>query len=506
MDGLKRALESIKRMWGNLNASQRVILAAASAGMVLLLVWGSAGVAGDSMQRIVGHEVSEAERGEILKTLQEKQVRYDIRNLEIWVPREDAERVVLELAGDGVMSDKAVWQWLANSDIVASKWQLEKRYQVALQRQLQGMIRRIHGVRNASVILSPASEAQQLGFKDGAKASASVQVELASGAVFGNKQAKAIAGLVARAVPDLSADRVHVMDTGGNAYHIPREGGGAGYNGELRDLEARLEDDIKAKIEALFPSARTVVRVIADGVERVVEEKTHEKPLVTDTEDHKRIEKMKPTGGIGGIKGEGRLNPEEATTPAREETEQDSKEKSIVNVKYTKDIIAAGTVKKITVGVLIPQDPEDKDKLQLTEVKALIAKAAGLDSAVANEALSVMFVPTMKPGQIAPTPMSQQVLEILQGKWTTLVAILFALIGLVMLFRIVRGAAPRGTVEEIQNLAAQLGEGPEIDVPPSALSAQDNINRVKQGIQDVISKNPAGAAVGLKQWMGEQSK
>lgn len=504
MDGLKRALEYIRRMWGNLNASQRILLAASSVGMVLLLVWGSSGVAGDSMRSIVGHEVTDAERGEVLKTLQEKNVRYDIVNGEIRVPREDSERVVLELAGDGVLSEKAIWKWLDTSDIVASKWQLEKRSQIALQRQLQGMIRKVNGVRNASVILNPASEAQQLGFKDGAKASASVQVEVGSNSSFGPKQAKAIAGLVARAVPGLSADRVHLMDTLGNAYRIPREGGGVSADGSLRDLEARLEDDIKSKIMDVFPAARTVVRVIADGTETIKEEKTHERPQTQESEERKRVEKVKPAGGVSGIKGESRLIPEDTGTAGKEETESETKEKSIFNQKYQKDIIGAGAIKKITVGVLIPQEADDKDKMPIADVRGIIAKAAGIPST--EDVLSVMFVPSKKPEPIAPTPMSQQIMEVLSAKWTTVVAVVLAFVGLLMLLKIVKAATPKGTVEEIQSLAAQLGEGPEIEVPQPVLSGQDNINRVKQGIQDVISKNPASAAVGLKQWMGEQAK
>jgi len=504
MDGFKRALESIKRMWGNLNASQRVLLAAASVGMVLLLVWGSTGGVGDSMVRIVGHEVTDAERGEVLKTLQAQTVKHEVRNGDIYVAREESERIVLELAGDGVMSDKAVWQWLANSDIVASKWQLEKRYQVALQRQLQGMIRRVNGVRNASVILNPASEAQQLGFKDGAKAGASVQVELGSGATFGAKQAKAIAGLVARAVPGLDVDRVHIMDTLGNAYRIPRENSSMGSGGELRDLEARLEEDIKAKIMEIFPSASVSVRAQGDAIESVVEEKTHERPQTKESEERKRVEKVKPAGGVGGIKGESRLVPEDTGTAGKEETESETKEKSIFNEKYRKDVIPAGIIKKVTVAVIIPQKAEDKDKMPIADVRGLVAKAAGIPAT--EDVLSVMFVPSQKPEPIVPTPMSQQVLEMLAAKWTTIAAIVLAFIGMIMLFRIVRGATPRGSVEEIQTLAAQLGEGPEIEMAQPALTNQDNINRVKQGIQDVISKNPASAAVGLKQWMGEQAK
>src|ERR1043166_2247545 len=141
MDVLKRAWDAIRRMWGNLTTTQRTIVGAAAAGVVLFLVWGSVVSTPDGMVRVVGREVDDEKRGEILKRLQEKNEKYEVRDRDIYLPRETADRVVLELAGDGVMSDHAVWQWLENSDILVGEGQLKKRHKVALQRKLEIMIR-----------------------------------------------------------------------------------------------------------------------------------------------------------------------------------------------------------------------------------------------------------------------------------------------------------------------------------------------------------------------------
>lgn len=504
MDAFKRALEYTRRMWGNLNTSQRVLLGASAAALVAFLTWGSVAGAGGDMVRVVGHEVDDAARADVLKKLQEKNEKFEVRSDGIFVPREIADRVVLELAGEGIMSDRAVWQWLESSDIVASKWQLDKRYQVALQRKLEIMIRKIDGVRNASVILSPASEAQQLGFRDGAKASASVQVELRPPHAFGSKQAKGVAGLVARAVPGLETDRVHIMDTQGVPYRIPRDTGNAAATGEIRDLETRLEEEIKAKINELFPTARAVVRVVARSTDIETDKKIHTNPKVIDAEDSKRVEKVKPSGGQGGIKGEGSLVPQESSGTARDETDQSTREKSIVDVEHRRERDPAGAIQKITVGVLIPREesPENKD-MTVEKAQDLILKATGEKDATS---VSVMFIPSKKPEPIVPTPMGEKVTEFLSAKWATIAMVVLAFVALLLVFKAMKSAMPRGTVEEIQALTAQLTASPEIEVPQAVLSGTDNINRVKQSIQDVISRNPAGAAVGLKQWMGESQK
>ena len=485
MDVFKRALDYIRRMWGNLNVSQRTGLSVAAIVMALVLAWGSVGGAGEAMVRVVGHEIPDAERSDVLKKLQEKNVRYEVRNLDIYVPREDSERVVLELAGDGVMSDRAVWGFLESNDIFISKGQLDKRYQVALQRKLEMMIRKIDGVRGASVVLSFASEAQRLGFRDGAKASATVQVELRPDAAFNRGQAKSVGMLIARAVPGLDTDRVVLTDTQGRSYGLPRDNSNMAVSDGIRALEAQLEEDIKRKIQELFPSARVVVRAVADAIESVTEEKNHSKPQPMVTEERKRVDKPKPAEAPG--------------TAGRDGTESETKEQNVFYTKYRKDLIPPGIIKKVTVGVLIPVAEGEKEPMTEEDARKFVQAAAGGQADVAG--VTVKFLPTKKPEPAAVVPTGEKVMEFLNAKWATLAMVVLGFVALLVFFKLLRGALPRGTVEEIQSLTAQLAEGPELEG-----SRPDSIHRVRQGIQEVIRRNTSGAADGLKQWMGGPGK
>lgn len=503
MDAFKRALEYIRRMWGNLGTSQRAVLGAAAAAMALFLAWGSVSTAGEGMVRVVGHEVDDATRADVLKKLQEKNEKYEVRDRDIYVPREVADRVVLELAGDGVMNDRAVWQFLDSSDIVISKWQLEKRYQVALSRRLEIMIRHIEFVKNARVLLTPASEAQQLGFQ-GPKATAAVQLELQPSKSMSRGNVMAIAGLVARAVPGLEMEQVVITDTRGGSYRVPRADTAVA-SGELRDLEARLEEDIKVKITDLFPLAKVVVRVMAKTSDIHLREKKYGKQVPKMEQEQQRVVKNEPTGGTGGIKGEGQLIPDRAAVAASSEKETSTHNENLVDELIREQRDPAGAIEKVTVGVLVPQDPDDKNNLKPEEVKALVAKAAGITAAT-DDVLSVMFVPSKKPEPLLPTPLGEKVAEWLGAKWTTVAMIVLAFVALLLVFKVLKGAMPKGSVEEIQAITAQLTASPEIEMPQAVLGGADNINRVKQSIQDVINRNPASAAVGIKQWMGEGQK
>src|ERR1043166_7353900 len=128
------------------------------------------------------------------------------------------------------------------------------------------MIRPNQIVPDAPGTPAPPPATQQWGFQ-GPKATASVQVELQPGKSLGRANVAAIGGLVARAVPGLEPDQVILTDTRGNSYRVPRESETVATGGFLRDLEARLEEDIKVKIIALFQNASVAVRVVAKSVD-----------------------------------------------------------------------------------------------------------------------------------------------------------------------------------------------------------------------------------------------
>ncbi len=493
MDVFKRALDTIRRTWGTLGTSQKVLLSASAVAMVLLLVWGSTAATAQAWTKVAGSDLRVEERDAVQKRLQEKNVRHEVRNLEIYVPREHADAVILELAGEGVISDQAVWKFLESESIFVSKWQLEKRFQVALQRRLELMVRRVDAVRNAAVQISPGSEARELGFAHGSKASASVVVELHPGKSLTRPNVVAIAGLVARAVPGLDSDRVHLMDTRGNVHRVPRMDGPVA-SGEIRDIEARLEAEIEEKILRVFPTSRTFVRVIAKASEVRTREKKFGKQVPRVEESRDRVIKSEPAGGPGGIKGESSAVPERAAGGRQDEKESESRTDNHVDVKETEQIDPMGVVESITVGVLIPKEPDDP--ITPEQAKDMIQKAVG-KQAEAN-GVSVVLVPTKKPEAIPPVPLPEKALAWLSANWTTPLLALFALVAIVVMARIVRGAMARSGLEEIQALQAALAEGVGgVEAP----AAEGEVGRVKQGLRDMIGRNPAHAAAALKQMM-----
>ncbi|RPH38995.1 MAG: hypothetical protein EHM91_13015, partial [Planctomycetota bacterium] len=181
MESLKRAFENIGRMWSNLNITQRIVVGGAAALMILLLVVGSLGTS-QAWVRVAGPG---GDTAAIARKLQERNQKHELRGTEVFVPKEDAERVVVELAGEGAMSDEAIWGFLKDANPFLDRRQKDLRYKRALEQSLTSMIRRVEFVRNANVALTLGSESNRIGF-EGSRAKASVQVDLQEGHKLSN--------------------------------------------------------------------------------------------------------------------------------------------------------------------------------------------------------------------------------------------------------------------------------------------------------------------------------
>src|SRR5262245_40618004 len=176
MESFKRALESIGRMWATLSATQRVILGGAALLMVVLLVVSSVSST-QSWVRVAGPQAEPQKRAAVLSKCKERNQKPDVRGNEIFVPKEDADRIVLDLAGEGAMNDDAIWKFLESSDPFLGRKEKDLRYKRALEQKLSAMIRRGEFIRNVNVVITPGSDSNRIGF-EGRRGKANVQVHL----------------------------------------------------------------------------------------------------------------------------------------------------------------------------------------------------------------------------------------------------------------------------------------------------------------------------------------
>jgi flagellar biosynthesis/type III secretory pathway M-ring protein FliF/YscJ len=487
MESLKRALESIGRMWATLSATQRVLLGAAAALMVVLLVVSSIGTT-QAWVRVAGPE---ADRTTILKKLQDRNVKHEVRGSEIYVPQQDADRIMTDLAGDGAVSPNSVYKFLEQSDIFAPRWQQEKRLQIALQTRLEGMIRSIESIRNAAVVINPGSTNYSLGFA-GPKPSASVQVELKEGMELSNKNVRAITGLVARAVTGVEEDQVHIMDTKGRSYRA-----GAMDIVDSGNIEKSIEQRIKAALME-HPSAAVIVRVKAGTKSTKTEETIHMKGAVVETEEHRTVRKG-PSATPRGVR-KGPDEPEAEPASGVNETETQLREKLLPGTRKVTEDAPAGDIQRITVAVRIPVEEAGlaEARRQLPELREVIRAAAGTEARA--EDIAIQLFPMKKPEPVAAAAQTPASVDWFSGNWPKLVLGILVLAALGGILRTIQRAGTQETVEELQALTTALTEEREAAVELGAPGETD-LGRLKTGLQEMVGRNPQSVAASLKSFM-----
>lgn len=144
-------------------------------------------------------------------------------------------------------------------------------YQRALQGELMRAINTLTAVRQSKVILALPNKKTFL--EEGGQASASVVVELHQGKELAPEQIRGIRYLVANAVEGLDADKVTVLDERGKVLTRQSDGTTGGSN-ELLDLKAKIENDLKDRVEDILSKvvghAKVVAKVDATLNHRVI--------------------------------------------------------------------------------------------------------------------------------------------------------------------------------------------------------------------------------------------
>jgi len=186
------------------------------------------------------------------------------------VPEEQIHEARLALAGEGLPRGQGVGFEVFNKvDMGTTEFVQKINYQRALEGELARTIASFAEVREARVhIVMPRDS---LFVEEEKKPSAAVVVDLASGRALSAGQLAGVVNLVASAVPDLTDERVTVVDTRGNLLfkkQADTPGFAAGLTASQLDYQRNYEKQLRAKVETMLEQVlgpgRAVVRVAGD--------------------------------------------------------------------------------------------------------------------------------------------------------------------------------------------------------------------------------------------------
>jgi len=333
----------------------------------------------------------------------------------ISVPEENLHDARLKLASAGLAESGRLGFEMMERDpgFGVSQFVENARYQHALETELVRTITTLRPVRDARVHLAipkPSAFTRQREV-----ASASVVLDLRSGAMLERNQVDAIVHLVSSSIPDLAPERVTVVDQSGRMLTISDPNSEAALNAaqfeRVRKLETSFNERIRELLEPLTGPGRVNAEVAVDMDFSVTEEARE-----TFANDPAKIRSeqvsQNSVAGTGpeGVPGATSNTPPgpnaAAANPAAPVETSSSATRNFEmdrTLQHTRQ--PAGRVRRVTAAVLVDHVPRTGengkvvmtalDAATLARIEALVKEAVGFDAA-RGDSVSVMNAPFVR--------------------------------------------------------------------------------------------------------------
>ena len=296
------------------------------------------------------------------------------------------------------------------------------RYQMALETELARTIITLRPVRNARVHLAIPKPSAFTRLRE--DAAASVLLELFPGRSLDSNQVKAIVHLVATSIPNLTPERVTVIDQSGRLLTQPDPDSEDAINNRQFEQVQRLQDDYAARIarllEPMTGPGRVSAQVSIDMDFSVVEEAREVYGADPQKLRSEQVSEESMTGTTdGGIPGAVANTPptgepDQAGAPAalpssaaRSATRNFEMDRTLVHSRQS-----PGRITRVTAAVLVDNIPRGLDAEgnavttplepeEITRIEALVQQAIGFN-AERGDSVSVV-----NAGFTRPEPMAE---------------------------------------------------------------------------------------------------
>jgi flagellar biosynthesis/type III secretory pathway M-ring protein FliF/YscJ len=264
MDFLKGQLDKIQQQLGGLNASQKMLTGSLIAIMVMTLLWWGRYAGTSEMEPVLPQSFSATDVGKIQGHLRSIGITTKVEGDRVLVPADRRDEALAALALADVMPDNTQSGFDEMSKQL-SPWDPQSKqdavYKEGKQRTLQNVIRKMDGVRDAVVLIEPAT-GRRIG--TGNEASASIHITMKDGGVGSRKVAMAAASLVAGAQQHLSLKKTQIV-IGSRPYRLTDIADGPGGD-EVPEMAAAEEARLEAKVRELYENVEGVLVKVSVSV------------------------------------------------------------------------------------------------------------------------------------------------------------------------------------------------------------------------------------------------
>ena len=380
------------------------------------------------------------------------------------------------------------------------------------------------GVQRARVhIVIPE---RRLFSNDREPARAAVVITPKRGGTLTQAHVEGVVHLVASSVEGLDPAQVTVVDSRGQVLSKPEQEGQVELTGSQLEMERAVETDLERRVQTMLDQVlgpdKSVVRVSATLDFRqveVTEEQFDPETQVVRSEQRSQ-EKVTGNDGAAGVPGT-RSNVPNEDTPESKNGQKEAKRKSEtvnyeVNRKVSKVIEPSGTIKRLSVAVLVDgtyesivnADTEEttskyvpRSEEEMAKLVESIKKAVGFSDKRGDqiEVVNQPFDNTPLDTDAKSTVTAVE--EFLMTWGGYLKPLVFFLLGLSVLLLVVRPLV-KNIIEPPVSPAAALPQG--LPATVGELEAQEEVITPEQQAVQLAIANPQAAAFVIREWIKEE--
>jgi len=482
----------------------------------------------------------------VIKDLERQAIPFEIRNdgAIIMVPKDKVTRLRMKLAEGGLPKGGGVgYEIFDKSDALGTTSFVQNiNHLRALEGELARTIRAIDRVQAARVHL--VLPERPLFARETPEPSASIVVRVRG--ALEPQQIRAIRHLVASAVNGLKPQRVSIIDEAGQ---LLADGAGGEQDNTVADerrnaFEKRLRNEVEAIVSSVVGAGRARVQLSADfdynKITQTSDKFDPEGRVLRSSQTREESSATAETNGQVTVNNELPGNQQNGGGPAARDQSKKTEETNNYEISRTTktEITEAGRVNRISVAVLVDGSYakndkgemvyQDRSKEQLDRIATLVRSAIGFDQKRGDQ-VEVVNLRFAESPAVVPLAEPTGLLGMLQFTKDDVMYVIelgvMMLLGLVVLFMVIRPLVKRILADEVIATAAEGGlpaiaDGSAQAVPATGNSLAPGVNNTAQMIDvaqiqgqvhaqsvhrvgELAERNPNETAAIIRQWLSE---
>ncbi|WP_054958666.1 flagellar basal-body MS-ring/collar protein FliF [Paenibacillus dakarensis] len=516
--------EKISQYWNQFSKKTKIMLIATVA-ITLIAITVLTMQFSKTEYEVAFRDLNSSDAAGIIEHLESEGIPYKLSQdgRSISVPSTNATKVQIDVGSQGIIQNGTIGleTFEKNASAIGmTENEFEVKYVNALNGEVERLLEKMSGVKDATVLLNLPKESIFATTADREKASASVVLQFKPGYRPNQEIIDSYYNLVKTSVPSLPIENITITNDEIELLATAK-GGQGGLIGKVEEnfeLQKRFENQVRENVQQFLsqymgPNKVNVLVASKLNFDQIQSKENLVEPV--DKEEMKGIEISvqeiqknysgtgSPTGGVAGT-GEEEVPgyPSDSTSGQTQSEETSSTRNYDVN-RITRDIISSPyTVKDLTINVSV-EPPSGQEILDETTRGAIenvlvnIVRASLADSGISytdadysNKVSVVSRVVNTKPEENTKTFLSQPLM------WGIGVAALALLAGGTFFF--IRRRKKRDLLEE------DIPLPPTTEFPSINLESVTNESQVRKQLETLAKKKPDEFVNLLRSWLADE--